>query len=197
MSIRGGGSARVFKRAGKQKLGSYLDLKWCCHNIPRNLGLKKPWSWLNIPYVEIYKQQIDVYILISYNIYIYIVHMYIHTVYEKTCMILHNVYSYEIYIEITKFDVDMLCPPRKISADDAAALTFGAGGRTAERIQRVSEAEVESLGCQTVGAGQWRCGGEGKKLSVNVMCGVLCVWCVWCVVCCVFSCVFSCCFFLL
>ena len=32
---------------------------------------------------------------------------------------------------------------RKISADDAAALTFGAGGRTVERIQRVSEAEVE------------------------------------------------------
>eukprot|EP00435_Cladocopium_sp_Y103_P041622 s556_g11.t1 len=34
---------------------------------------------------------------------------------------------------------------RKISADDAAALTFGAGGRTVERIQRVSEAEVELL----------------------------------------------------
>lgn len=33
----------------------------------------------------------------------------------------------------------------KISADDAAALTFGAGGRTVERIQRVSEAEVELL----------------------------------------------------
>lgn len=36
--------------------------------------------------------------------------------------------------------------PRKISADDAAALTFGAGGRTVERIQRVSEAEVEHPG---------------------------------------------------
>ncbi|CAJ1425689.1 unnamed protein product [Effrenium voratum] len=33
----------------------------------------------------------------------------------------------------------------KITADDAAALTFGAGGRTVERIQRVSEAEVELL----------------------------------------------------
>lgn len=44
-----------------------------------------------------------------------------------------------------------LCP-RKISADDAAALTFGAGGRTVERIQRVSEAEVEQFG-RRVGAG--------------------------------------------
>eukprot|EP00913_Durusdinium_trenchii_P000344 g315.t1 len=33
----------------------------------------------------------------------------------------------------------------KITADDAAALTFGAGGRTVERIQRVSEAQVELL----------------------------------------------------
>ncbi|CAE8611353.1 unnamed protein product [Polarella glacialis] len=33
----------------------------------------------------------------------------------------------------------------KISADDAAALTFGAGGRTTERIARVSEAEVELM----------------------------------------------------
>ena len=33
----------------------------------------------------------------------------------------------------------------KISADDAAALSFGAGGRTVERIQRVSEAEVELI----------------------------------------------------
>ncbi|CAE7158191.1 unnamed protein product [Symbiodinium pilosum] len=33
----------------------------------------------------------------------------------------------------------------RITADDAAALTFGAGGRTVERIARVSEAEVELL----------------------------------------------------
>mmetsp|Transcript_43042 Transcript_43042/g.100245 ORF Transcript_43042/g.100245 Transcript_43042/m.100245 type:complete len:671 (+) Transcript_43042:38-2050(+) len=33
----------------------------------------------------------------------------------------------------------------KVTADDAAALTFGAGGRTVERIARVSEAEVELL----------------------------------------------------
>jgi len=33
----------------------------------------------------------------------------------------------------------------KITADDAAALTFGAGGRTTERIARVADAEVELL----------------------------------------------------
>ena len=48
--------------------------------------------------------------------------------------------------------------PRKISADDAAALTFGAGGRTVERIQRVSEAEVEHLWLAELrgAAGGWR-----------------------------------------
>eukprot|EP00434_Breviolum_minutum_P023032 symbB.v1.2.020322.t1/scaffold1699.1/size108456/7 len=41
--------------------------------------------------------------------------------------------------------IDWTVDSMKISADDAAALTFGAGGRTVERIQRVSEAEVELL----------------------------------------------------
>eukprot|EP00931_Biecheleriopsis_adriatica_P086504 TRINITY_DN61167_c0_g1_i1.p1 TRINITY_DN61167_c0_g1~~TRINITY_DN61167_c0_g1_i1.p1 ORF type:complete len:682 (-),score=120.89 TRINITY_DN61167_c0_g1_i1:29-2050(-) len=39
------------------------------------------------------------------------------------------------------WDVDSM----KLTPDDAAALTFGAGGRTTERISRVSEAEVELL----------------------------------------------------
>eukprot|EP00933_Yihiella_yeosuensis_P015131 TRINITY_DN13306_c1_g4_i1.p1 TRINITY_DN13306_c1_g4~~TRINITY_DN13306_c1_g4_i1.p1 ORF type:complete len:681 (+),score=118.37 TRINITY_DN13306_c1_g4_i1:112-2154(+) len=47
-------------------------------------------------------------------------------------------------------DPDWSVDTMKLTSQDAAALTFGAGGRTTERIARVSEAEVELLDNQLV-----------------------------------------------